>query len=145
MLPSRHIIVSLSLGGGVAVFTQSLFAGLLCLFSGVLIDADHIVDYLINCGLKDFNFKNIYRTSLEMFSQGEKDRVRKIYLIFHAAEIAILLWISVMFTKNIYLLSIALGYTVHLVLDSIARGLKPQAYFISFRMKNDFELDRLVQ
>ena len=143
MLPSRHIIVSLSLGGGVAVFTQSLFAGLLCLFSGVLIDADHIVDYLINWGLKDFNFRNIYRTFIEIFNQGEKGRIKKVYLIFHMAEIAILLWISVMFTKNIYLLSIALGYTVHLVMDSMTRWLRPQAYFISFRMKNGFESDRL--
>ena len=41
MLPSKHIMVSVPLGIAVGFFTQSVFAGLSCFLSGVLVDVDH--------------------------------------------------------------------------------------------------------
>ena len=146
MLPSRHIIVSLSLGGGLAFFTQSLSAGLLCFFSGVLIDVDHFFDYAVNCGLKGLTFKNTYQTCAAMPALKEKSRLKRIFIVFHMAEIAILLWIAFALSGNIYLMAIALGYTAHLILDSVGGIgiLKPQTYFVTFRIKNGFKLNKLL-
>lgn len=138
MLPSRHIIVSLPLGVTVGFFTQSILAGILCFLTGVLIDVDHFIEYAIHYGLKNFNFKEFYQTCRKMARRIEEGGVEKLYLVFHAIEIAILLWLSFIFTKNIYLLAIALGYTGHIILDVAANEAKPHAYLISWRMKNGF-------
>lgn len=126
------------------IFTQSLFAGLLCFISGVLVDIDHLIDHVANNGLKGFNFKDIYWTGIILPTQREKSKIKKLYLIFHIGEVAILFWASFAFFRNIYLLSISLGYTGHLILDCLPGIMKPQAYFISYRIKNSFRTDRLL-
>ncbi len=138
MLPSRHIIASVSLGAVIAYFTQSLSAGLLCLVSGVLIDIDHFFEYIMHHGLSNLNPGYIYR-ACERLSYPEKEGgVKKLYLLFHVAEIAVLLWAGFLFTRNIYILALAAGYTLHLVMDAATNKIKPYAYFMSFRMKNRF-------
>jgi len=67
------------------------------------------------------------------------------YLLFHAIEISILLWVVFVLSKNIYFLSMALGYTGHLALDVAANEIKPWAYFISARMKNGFKTLKIVK
>lgn len=144
MLPSRHIIASLSLGAIVASFSGSLFTGLICFGSGVLLDIDHLLEYLIHFGLKTFNLKEIYRVCAN-FGKSEEGAIKKIYLVFHIGELAILLWVLFVVTKNTYLLAAALGYTAHLIMDTRGNVLKPQAYFISTRIKNHFYTARLVK
>ena len=139
MYPSRHVAMSLALGGGVWLLTQSLLAGLLCFFSGFLIDVDHLIDYIINTGFKNFNFRNIYRIYLKMPKEYKENTVDKLYLIFHVGEIVILLWVSFIFFRNIYLIAITLAVTAHLIMDSMAGKVKPQTYFISYRMKKNFK------
>ncbi len=138
MLPSRHIIVSLPLGAGLTLFTGSAVSGLLCLFGGVLIDIDHIIEYSIHYGFKNINFQQIYQACRNLITSVENGELEKIYLFFHAAELSILLWVSFALSKNIYLLAIALGYTGHLTLDVLANEIKPWAYFISLRAKKGF-------
>lgn len=145
MLPSRHIVVSLSLGAVVWAFTESLLAGVLCFLSGVLVDVDHLIEYVFHCGWKGFNLKEIYRTCKGMAEREGKGGFEKIYLLFHAVEIAVLLWIAFAFIKNIYLFSFALGYTVHLSMDAAVNTLKPRAYFVSFRIKNGFKITRFIR
>ncbi|MBL7085106.1 MAG: hypothetical protein ISS43_03235 [Candidatus Omnitrophica bacterium] len=146
MLLSRHIMVSLPLGAAVAAFTQSAIAGLLCFLSGVLIDADHLIEYSIHYGLKASILKEIYRACGNMVNrEGKGAAVKKIHLFFHAGEIAILLWLGFLFSKNLYLLSIALGYTGHLIMDMCGNPIKPWAYFITVRIKNSFNTIRLMR
>lgn len=145
MKPPKHVIASLSLGAIVWSFTQSQVAGLLCFLSGVLIDVDHLIDYTIHYGLKTFNFREIYQACERLARRKEEGGVKNIYLIFHAAEIAILLWLGFVFTHNIYLLSIALGYTGHLIMDTPNSEIKPSAYFLSLRMKKGFRTKELAR
>ncbi len=145
MLPSRHIIASLPLGAAVGFFTESLFAGLLCFLTGIFVDIDHIIDYIIHYGLKAFNFKEAYRCCRNMANPEEEGGIRKLYLFFHAAEFAILLWVGFTFFRNIYLLSIALGYTGHIILDVAANRIKPSAYFITLRIKNKFSTIKFMR
>lgn len=146
MLPSRHVIVSLVLGGGIWAFTHSFIAGLLCFFSGTLIDIDHLIDYVINSGLKGFSVKEFYWTCLKLPHQKEQSKIKKVYLIFHAWEIAILLWAGCLLFKNIYLLAMALGYTAHVLMDNAVHHVfHPFFYFIIYRLRRDFRTSRLFR
>lgn len=144
MLPSRHIMVSLPLGVTVGFFTQSAYAGLLCFLCGVLIDVDHFIEYAIHYGLRSFTFKEIYQACDRMANNEEEGGVKKLYLFLHAGEIAILLWMSYAFSRNFYLLSIAIGYTGHLIMDAInnTKKIKAVAYFIILRAINGFDIIR---
>lgn len=147
MLPSRHIMISLPLAIAVGSFTQSVLAGLLCLFSGVLVDADHLIEYIIHYGCKSLNFKEIYRACTEMTKPEEEGGVKKLHLFFHSLEICILLWIGYALSKNFYLLSIALGYTGHLIMDIIGNSkiIKPLSYFTTLRAINGFNTSKIVR
>lgn len=146
MLPSRHIIVSLSLGAGMWAFSRSFFAGILCFLSGILVDVDHIIDYVANAGLKSLNLKDIYWTCANLPHQREESKLKKVFLIFHAWEIAILLWMGYLLSRNIYLLSIALGYTSHLSMDNAAHHtFHPLTYFITYRLRKGFKTIKLFK
>lgn len=139
MLPSRHVIASFSLGALVYLFTRSLAAAALCLFSGVLVDIDHFLDYIINSGLKGFNLREMYWTCIKLPHQKEASKIKKVFLIFHAWEITILLWLAYFFSRNIYVMAMAIGYTGHLVLDTAARAFHPIAYSLFYRIKRNFK------
>ena len=145
MLPSRHIIVSVPLGAAAGFFTESLSAGLLCFLSGILIDVDHIIEYIIHHRPKSFNFKEFYQACGKFAKREEEGGVKKLYLIFHAGEFAILLWMIFAFFRNIYLFSIALGYTGHIISDALVNTLKPSTYFITMRIKNNFDVMKFVK
>ncbi|MCQ9208906.1 MAG: hypothetical protein NG712_05980 [Omnitrophica bacterium] len=145
MLPSRHIVASLALGAIVSSFSESLLAGLVCFFSGILVDADHIIEYIIHYGRRAFSFKVIYDACLKMVNREKNGGVARIFIFFHVGEIAILLWILALLTKNVYLLSMALGYTTHLLMDMSGRTLHPCAYFILVRAKNGFRTTDLIK
>ncbi len=139
MLPSRHVIISFSLGAMIYYLTRSIGAGLACLFSGVLVDVDHIIDFIINSGPKGFSFKEMYWTCIKLPHQKESSKIKKVYLVFHAWEIVFLLWLCYVFSHNIYVLSLAIGYTSHLLLDTGARAFHPLAYSLVYRLKRDFK------
>ena len=145
MLPSRHIALSFPLGVATGLYTQSVIFGFLCFFSGVLIDVDHVIDYLIHRGLKTLDVVKIYQTCGNMAKPEADGGAKRIFIIFHAIEIAILLWAGYVLSKNLYLLSIAIGYTGHLAADSICNAnIKPQSYFIFWRDINGFKTTKLI-
>lgn len=145
MLPSRHIALSFPLGLATGLFTQSAIFGFLCFFSGVLIDIDHLIDYLANRGLETLNVVKIYRSCGKMAYPETEGGTKKIFLIFHAIEIAILLWVGYALSKNLYFLSIAIGYTGHLAADAIFNAnIRPQSYFILWRIINRFKTAKLI-
>ena len=146
MKSSIHAITSFSIGTLVWFFTRSIYAGILCFISGFLIDADHIIEYVMHYGWKDFSFKRFFTICEQTCKQVGDERFQKMHLVFHTGELAILLWIVSIYTKNIYLLSITIGYTVHLVLDYMGNSLaRPHFYFIIWRATKDFNTDMLLR
>jgi len=140
MLPSRHIMVSLPLSATVVVVGQSWLAGILCFLSGLLLDLDHPLEYLINRKAKFPHPKHLYQACKQLAKLSHD--TQKLYLLFHALEFAVLFWLAFLFSNNIYILAIAIGYTGHILLDVTGNVnlLKPQAYFMSARIKNRFRL-----
>jgi len=143
MKPSIHFATSFSVGLIIWFFTKSVYAGALCLASGVLVDSDHLVEFGIQHGWRKLTFKNVYETSLRTGTREEGPRFTKLYLIFHTVEVALLFWAAVIYTKNIYLLAIAAGYSSHLVLDSIGNPFYPRSYFMTWRIIKKFNIKEL--
>ena len=139
MKPSRHIIVSFSLGLVLWVFTKSIYAGILCFLSGVLVDFDHIVEYVVHHGLKTITIKRVYQASVQTGEDKGKLKFKKLYLIFHAHEIAIFFIIAAVVTRNMYLSAIAIGYSVHLIMDCVANPLSIRSNSIIWRAANKFD------
>lgn len=139
MLPSRHVIASFSIGAVFYFFSRSIAASLFCIFSGVLVDLDHFLDYAINSGMKRFTFKEMYWACLNLPHLKEESEIKKVYLLLHAWEIVVILWIVYILTRNIYSLALAIGYTEHLILDTVARAFHPLAYSLIYRFRRGFK------
>jgi len=145
MLPSRHVIASLSLGIVLWFFTKSIYASILCFVSGVLIDIDHFLDYIIHRGLRGITFRKVYKASKETGDQEGEDVFKKLYLILHSGEIVFILWALTLYTRNIYVLALSLGYTLHLIMDCIGNKLYPSAYFVLWRVIRKFEIEHFFK
>lgn len=140
MKPSRHVIASFSAGLGMWYVTKSIPAAALCFLTGVLIDLDHILEYMIHFGFNGLSYKNVYTICEKKPTEEGGHRFKKYFLIFHCHEISILLWIGFILTKNIYVFAIALGHTLHMILDCIGNPVHAYVYSIIWRFMNDFDL-----
>ena len=145
MKPGKHIIVSLAVGVALAFWVKSLYAGIICFLAGVLADIDHIIDYLIHHGKKDFSLRKVYEASVQTARQEGEKRFSRLYLIFHVNEISILLWVIYIYTKNIYILAVALGYSLHLIMDCINNPMYPYSYFLIWRLVKNFKVEKLFK
>lgn len=144
MLPSRHIIVSAALGALLFHYTRDVITGLLCFIFGVLIDVDHLIEYIIHRGFskKVFSLPELYYSCQRFVKPEEQGGEKKIYLIFHFFEAAALFWVLYIITRNLYIFSIALGYSGHLLLDALYNKLKPDVYFLTQRIVKGFRTER---
>lgn len=145
MGPISHIAVSFSMGAVVWFFAKSLYAGLACFISGILSDLDHIIEYIIHRGWKNITPRKVYQACEQTTRQEGNDRFPKLYLIFHINEVAILLWIVSLYTKNLYLIAIAFGYSIHMVMDCIGNPTYLYAYFMTWRIINNFNPNRFFR
>lgn len=146
MKPTQHIIVSFSVSVAVCFLLKSLYTGLISFISALLLDIDHIIEYINNFGWRDFTFRKCYQASVETAKQGGELRFKKLHLVFHSLELACLLWLLTFYTKNIYLFAATLGYSTHLALDYLAwQTLSPYFYSITWRAMNGFQTDKLIR
>ncbi|MBN1354332.1 MAG: hypothetical protein JW994_06665 [Candidatus Omnitrophica bacterium] len=144
MRPSAHIIVSFSLGTVFGFLTKSVYAGLLCLVSGNLPDLDHVIEYIIHHGVRNFTVKNMLE-ACEQTTQRKGDlRFNKLYLVFHSCELAIFLCVAAVYTKNVYIAAAAIGYSSHIILDYIGNDVTPLSYFMLWRATVGFDTGRLI-
>lgn len=138
-----HIITSLSAGALLWLFTKSLYAGILCFITGFLIDLDHIVEYIIHYGWKDFTLNKLFLACEQTVKSEGEEGFSKLHLVFHIGEFALLLWIASIYTKNIYLIAISIGYSLHLILDCAGNPLYPHFYFFILRAVKGFRSKEL--
>lgn len=143
---SLHLLIHLffSLLAGYVVFRlwgKPLLSFVFAIIGGFLVDFDHLLDYYLAFG---WNF-NFY-----WFSKGyEFLKSDKIYLLFHGWEYVIILLSLGLFLKNIkiktLILALAFGLFLHLSGDVIMNeGLTVKSYSVVYRIKNDFQIEKLV-
>jgi hypothetical protein len=138
MRAGYHVAVSAGLSVGLQGLTHSWPASLGCFFSGFLIDLDHYLEYFLIKRKFPFQYKELKDFCMY-------DRTNKLYLVFHGYEYLIILWLCLYaFSLNIVWLGVALGLTVHLILDQLTNPIKPLCYFLTFRIKNQFDKSKLL-
>ncbi len=145
MKPSRHIIAGFSVGLAFTIFTKNLHAGLICFISSVFLDVDHIIDFIIHHGIKSFTIRRVYRACEQTQNRAGQYKYKRLYLFLHVYEIAILLWIVLIYIKNVYLLAFSIGYSLHLIMDAYANQLHPYAYFMAWRILRKFDPNKLYK
>jgi hypothetical protein len=134
-----HLYTSTLLGGTLYSFTQSNQAAIFSFLSGVFIDLDHVLDFLI------FSKEKLYIRNI--FSWCEDGRWKKITLIFHSYEIYLILCIITYYFPGDILIGILSGMGLHLILDQIGNrrrfGLSLWFYFFIYRAFAGFHRDNL--
>ncbi len=131
MSPFAHVAVSTALGGAVWLALKSFPAGLACLLAGVLVDLDHLLDYVYNYGWRP-RARHFLRTF-------KHDILRRIIVLLHSWELAplavLVVWRSGWHPVGIGLLT---GAAAHLALDQIFNRHNPLAYFLTYRIYHRF-------
>ena len=132
MRPVEHVAASIVTSGIFYGATGSLPGTISCLISGILIDVDHHLDLWLHEKKFLWKIKDVYHFC-------DEDRAGKLHLIFHSYELLALFWLilTVLRLGNFWW-GIAIGATVHLILDQIFNRLKPGTYFLSYRWQNGF-------
>jgi hypothetical protein len=116
------------------MFFKSWGMALGCLISGILIDLDHIFDYVREHGWS-FDIK-------KFFHIHNTAQYNRIILFWHGWEWLILWGIIAWLTDwNPWAVGILIGISQHMALDSIANGLDLRSYSILWRWKHKFHFD----
>lgn len=138
MSPDKHIISGIILGTGTYLITKNItLAGASCL-SAFMCDIDHVIEYGAYC----IRYK-VRPTIKEFFSGEYFEKKGRICIIFHAYEYLALLIISAIYSWNSVLVGTALGYALHLILDTIGNDCTFAGYCISYRINVGFKLDKI--
>lgn len=139
MKPSTHALISTFLAAVLFLVFKSIYSSIACILAGVLIDLDHILDYIIEKKKMVFSYQK-----LEDFCAFDKQG--KLYLIFHSYEFLIILWIAVWFSKfNVIFLGGVIGITFHIFADEIVNPLRPLSYFLIFRTIKGFKRENILK
>lgn len=131
MKPHKHIALSIIISGALYAVFRSWGMSAGAFITGVLVDLDHLADYLFERGvpwpLRDF-FGHFY----------ERRHVR-IVLVLHAWE-----WFAVLGAAgwatgwNPWAIGLLVGYAHHMMSDHYSNGLRPLAYSFLWRMSHGF-------
>lgn len=122
-------------------YKKLLLSFLAALIGGFFVDLDHLIDYWLAFGW-DFNLKYFLKGYQFLVSD-------KIYVPLHGWEWVIVLP-AISFVLKRYTiiaalcLAFAFGLATHLVIDTFVNDMKPQSYFISYRILHKFDAQPLV-
>jgi hypothetical protein len=130
--PQRHLFASLIVASvslffsqqspllTVELFGKNITIFILCLFSGVLIDADHIVDFYLNRGQRPAPPETYFKKG-------------RFYVPLHGIEnIPVLTAMSILFP---FLIFPTISYVIHLILDIFGNHVSHRAYFYLIRLR----------
>ena len=107
------------------------------LVTGILIDIDHIVDYLIAHGLR-IDIKDFFKFFYE-------ERYRKITLILHGWEWLLILGLAAWLTDwNLWITGALIGWGQHMVFDKIINISNFRSYSLIWRWHRGFNPDKLL-
>jgi|GEM_PF-1459124 len=140
MTVKNHIISVLPFGVFYYFLDRNLLFTVVAMFSGVVMDADHIIDYVITQKRIDSPKKMI--RSFNTF-----EIVNKNFFLLHSWELVIFFGIILFFYRDSFLIAIFAGCTFHLLLDQIYNtsflgkyNVKKFFYFFFYRMKYKFDV-----
>jgi len=110
---------------------KSLPCALLCLLTGILVDIDHLFEYIKGVGWH-LNLKHFFKFCYEA-------KYERLYIFLHAYEYFFLIALIIVISDfNHLALAVGIGYIQHLIFDQVVNPVKPMTYFIFYRLKNRF-------
>ena len=119
---------------GYAAGGGSWAAGIMAGLSSVLMDLDHIADYVIHNhgwgGMEDF------------FKSCEEGQLTRLYLVLHSFEWLILLWLLIgTGAAAPWGVGLTIGMTGHMLLDWLGNHniVQPSFYWLWYRVQNHFD------
>lgn len=128
----HHITVSTIVSVILYMIYKSWGLSIASLLTGIFIDLDHIIDYLIAHGSR------IHPREFLLYFYKEKHR--KITLLFHAWEWLLCLSIMTVFTEfNPWISGACVGYGHHIIADYIYSKTSFRSYSFFWRWKNRFD------
>lgn len=131
----HHAAVAVPVSAGILYFTHSWFYFLMSICLGVLIDFDHVFDYIRE--EKKFDFK-------DLFIKSYRGDFIKIYLVFHCYEYIVVAWIIGFFIKNYtFPVVFTVSYFCHMIADQFANNIRPLGYFFFYRLYNGFVMKKI--
>ncbi|MBF0481903.1 MAG: hypothetical protein HQK81_15630 [Desulfovibrionaceae bacterium] len=133
----HHVAASIPLGFAVKFIGGSNEYALISVVSSIVIDLDHIPDYMLTTkgwyGVKDF------------FSFCSRSGFDRVYFVLHAWEWAILLCCGGFFGAiSPCLVAIGSGLAYHLAFDTIGNATSPKFYWFSYRASKNFSANKLL-
>ena len=105
------------------------------LAAGVLLDLDHWLDYFLNRGIR-LNVR-------EMFHLLCNNLTPRVYIFFHSYELGAAIWIAAIVRGGDLLWGVALGFSLHIILDRWMNPVRPFAFFLLYRIAVKFESRRI--
>ncbi|UCH79914.1 MAG: hypothetical protein JSW20_09175 [Nitrospiraceae bacterium] len=130
----HHVAVSTTLSMFLFMIFKSSYLSVACFLSGILIDLDHFIDYFREQGI-NLDIKKFFRIC-------EHAQFNKILLLLHGWE-----WIIVMCTISWSLgwaplmTGIIIGFSHHIMLDSLYNRTHLRTYSIIWRWSKGFDFD----
>ena len=145
MLPREHVVVSASVGAVTYAVTGSPVVASASFLSGILIDLDHVVDFIFLSGEK-LTVKNFFSWCLEA-------RWQRICLVLHSYEIYALLVAVYFYSGGEIFKGILIGMGTHLLQDQIGNiffssndyQVSKFFYFMWYRVKVGFRKEFLLK
>jgi len=129
----KHILVSVPPSVFVA-YSIGVWESILFLIGAVLIDVDHIFDYIL-LNRKKFSVREFIRVC-------EKKELDRVLLLFHSFELLIA---GIVFFRFSPFLFLFLGGIYHLIFDSIVNLSNPLGYFLLFRIYSGLKIEKFIK
>lgn len=142
MTVRAHIITSSVIAVTIYAWTNSVVMAVSAFISGILIDLDHLLDFILLSG-ESFSVRGF-------FSWCNDGRWERIILIFHSYELYLVFGTYTYYHPHPILFGILLGTGLHLILDQAGNRrlnkvftLSKWFYFFTFRAWGGFRKDWL--
>jgi hypothetical protein len=144
---STHMLIHfiLAFAGSVLVYSlfKSLTISVICFASAILQDLDHIFEFWFAHGI-NLNPIDFWKSTLSKHNYFNE--TGKVHIFFHGWEYITIALVVGYTTSNIPLaVSFCVGYSLHLLWDQINFGKNLFSYSLIFRIKQGFNLDKIVE
>ncbi|SER54796.1 hypothetical protein SAMN04487884_10722 [Butyrivibrio fibrisolvens] len=138
MSPDKHIISGIILGTGAYIVTKDITLAGASALSAFMCDMDHLLEYGAYC----LQYK--VKPSIKEFFSGSYFATKdKIVIVFHGYEYLFIMLIIAAMTRSSIAIGMVMGYTLHMILDTIGNDCTFLGYCISYRIKVRFELNKI--
>jgi hypothetical protein len=132
----HHIGLSLVVSFTIYAVFRSTSMAVASFVSGVLVDLDHIFDYLREYGFR-INANHFFRVCHQTL-------FRRIVLFMHAWEWLVLLAAGAVWSRGGSVLTgVFIGLGQHLIADQFTNKIDKCGYFLLFRLRNGFVARRI--